>query len=48
MHRTGEMAGKKFQSRLGIDFSSFSVTTDHGSTGSDACSDVFPGHWIGL
>ena len=41
MHRTGLMAKKKFQSLLGIDFASFSVTTDHGSTGSDACCDMF-------
>jgi hypothetical protein len=39
---------KKFQSLLGIDFLSFSVTTDYGNTGSDACSDRFPGHLTGL
>jgi hypothetical protein len=41
MHRTGVMAKKKFHWLLGIGFSSFSVTTDHGSTGSDACCYMF-------
>ena len=47
MHRTGVMAKKKFHSLLGIDFSSFSVTIDHGRTGSDARCDMLLGHWIG-